>query len=38
MIRRTLQTTYQNSQGSTIYVYVCCDGKDVWYEERLRQI
>lgn len=38
-VKRTLETTYQNqTENSTVYRYLCTDGVDVWYEERLRQL
>ena len=38
LVRRTLSTSYKNSLGEEIYVYTVCDGKDVWTEERLKQL
>jgi hypothetical protein len=39
MIKKTLARTYQNTEeNSTVYVYICTDGEEVWTEERLRQL
>lgn len=37
--KKTLMTSYKNTtENSTVYVYQCTDGKEVWREERLKRL
>jgi hypothetical protein len=38
-MKKELTRTYENTEeASTVYVYTCTDGNEVWIEERLRQL